>query len=74
MYKRQVCGGTFERESGYWTGAIAVNLVVTELLITIVVVPVATWLALTQQPITLLLVIGIPMPFVLPFLFFRHAK
>jgi uncharacterized protein (DUF983 family) len=75
MYEKcPVCGWRFERESGYWTGAIAVNLVVTELLITIVVVPVATWLALTQQPITLLLVIGIPMPFVLPFLFFRHAK
>lgn len=75
MYEKcPVCGWRFERESGYWTGAIAVNLVVTELLIAIVVVPVATWLALTQQPITLLLVIGIPMPFVLPFLFFRHAK
>ncbi len=75
MYEKcPVCGWRFERESGYWTGAIAVNLVITELLITIVVVPVATWLALTQQPITLLLVIGIPMPFILPFLFFRHAK
>ena len=75
MYEKcPVCGWRFERESGYWTGAIAVNLVVTELLIAIVVVPVATWLALTQQPITLLLVIGVPMPFVLPFLFFRHAK
>ena len=75
MYEKcPVCGWRFERESGYWTGAIAVNLVVTELLIAIIVVPVATWLALTQQPITLLLVIGIPMPFVLPFLFFRHAK
>lgn len=75
MYEKcPVCRWRFERESGYWTGAIAVNLVVTELLIAIVVVPVATWLALTQQPITLLLVIGIPMPFVLPFLFFRHAK
>lgn len=75
MYEKcQVCGWRFERESGYWTGAIALNLVVTELLIAIVVVPLATWLALNQQPITLLIVIGLPMPIILPFLFFRHAK
>jgi uncharacterized protein (DUF983 family) len=75
MYEKcPVCGWRFERESGYWTGAIALNLVVTELLIAIVIVPLATWLAITQQPITLLLIIGLPMPFILPFLFFRHAK
>jgi uncharacterized protein (DUF983 family) len=75
MYEKcLVCGWLFEREPGYWTGAIALNLVVTELLIAIVVVPLATWLALTQQPITLLIAIGLPMPFILPFLFFRHAK
>jgi uncharacterized protein (DUF983 family) len=75
MYEKcSVCGWLFEREPGYWTGAIALNLVVTELLIAIVVVPLATWLALTQQPITLLIAIGLPMPFILPFLFFRHAK
>ena len=75
MYERcSVCGWRFERESGYWTGAIALNLVVTELLIAIVIVPLAIWLALTQQPITLLIAIGLPLPFILPFLFFRHAK
>jgi uncharacterized protein (DUF983 family) len=75
MYEKcPICGWRFERESGYWTGAIALNLVVTELLIAIVIVPLATWLAITQQPITLLLIIGLPMPFILPFLFFRHAK
>ena len=74
MYEKcSACGWRFERESGYWTGAIALNLAVTELLIAIVVVPLAAWLAITQQPITLLL-IGLPLPFILPFLFFRHAK
>jgi hypothetical protein len=72
--KCPVCGWRFERESGYWTGAIALNLVVTELLIAIVIVPLAAWLAITQQPITLLIIIGLPLPFILPFLFFRHAK
>ena len=70
----EVCGLKYEREEGYWTGAVAVNLVVTELLIALVAVPVAIALALAQQPITLLLIIGLPMPFILPFLFFRHAK
>jgi uncharacterized protein (DUF983 family) len=74
MYEKcSVCGWRFERESGYWTGAIALNLAVTELLIAIVVVPLAAWLAITQQPITLL-ILGLPLPFILPFLFFRHAK
>lgn len=75
MYEKcAVCGWRFEREEGYWTGAIAVNLVVTELLIALVAVPLATMLALNNEPITLLLIIGLPLPFVLPFLFFRHAK
>ena len=69
-----VCGWRYEREEGYWTGAIAVNLVVTELLIALVAVPLAIVLAMNNQPITLLVAIGLPLPFVLPFLFFRHAK
>ncbi|MFL5592948.1 MAG: DUF983 domain-containing protein [Ktedonobacteraceae bacterium] len=75
MYERcPVCGWRFEREEGYWTGAVAVNLVVTELLIALVAVPLAVALALAQKPITLLLIIGLPLPFILPLLFFRHAK
>jgi uncharacterized protein (DUF983 family) len=75
MYEHcPVCGWRYEREEGYWTGAIAVNLVITELLIALVAVPLATTLALNHEPITLLLIVGIPLPFVLPLLFFRHAK
>src|SRR5260370_40179774 len=75
MYDRcPVCGWRYEREEGYWTGAIAVNLVVTELLIALVAVPGAISLAIAHQPIVLLVIIGLPMPFVLPLLFFRHAK
>jgi hypothetical protein len=74
MYEKcPVCGWRYEREEGYWTGAVAVNLVVTELLIALVAVPLAVALALAQKPITLLLIIGLPLPFILPFLFFRHA-
>src|SRR5713226_8405860 len=75
MYERcPVCSWRFEREEGYWTGAVAVNLVVTELLVTLLVVPLAFWLAITHQPITLLVIIGLPLAFLLPFVFFRHAK
>jgi uncharacterized protein (DUF983 family) len=75
MYEKcPVCGWRFEREEGYWTGAIAINLIITELLIALVVVPLAVSLAMAQKPITLLLIIGLPLPFVLPLLFFRHAK
>ena len=75
MYEKcPVCGWRYEREEGYWTGAVAVNLVVTELLIALVAVPLAVALALAQKPVTLLVIIGLPLPFILPFLFFRHAK
>lgn len=75
MYDRcPVCGWKYEREEGYWTGAVAINLVVTELLIAAIAIPLAVWLALTQQPVTLLIIVGIPIPFILPLLFFRHSK
>ena len=75
MYdKCPVCGWRYEREEGYWTGAIAINLVITELLIALVAVPLAISLASSGQPITLLIIVGLPMPFILPFLFFRHSK
>ena len=75
MYEKcPVCGWRFEREEGYWTGAIAVNLVVTELLIALIVVPLAVALASAQAPILPLVIVGVPLPFILPFLFFRHAK
>src|SRR5437763_2402663 len=75
MYEKcPVCGWRFEREEGYWTGAIAVNLVVTELLIALIVVPLAVALASAQAPILPLVIVGVRLPFILPFLFFRHAK
>ena len=41
-YERcSVCNFAFEREPGYYTGAVAVNLVVSELLITVIAVPLA---------------------------------
>ena len=75
MYEKcLVCGWRFEREEGYWTGAIAVNLSVTVLLIVIILVPVAIVLATSQIPVLELMVVSLPLPILLPLLFFRHAK
>jgi uncharacterized protein (DUF983 family) len=71
MYERcSFCGWIFEREEGYWTGAMGINLVVTELLVACgVVVPAAM-----QAPLLPLLTIGIGAAILLPILFYRHAK
>jgi uncharacterized protein (DUF983 family) len=75
MYDRcLVCGWHFEREEGYWTGAIAVNMAVTALLIVIILVPVAIALATSQIPVLELMIVSLPLPIVLPLLFFRHSK
>jgi uncharacterized protein (DUF983 family) len=66
-----VCGFAFEREPGYYTGAMAVNLVVSELLIAIIAVPLA---ASQAVPVTTLIVLGCTMPVLLPLLFYRPTK
>ena len=75
MYERcPVCGWRFEREEGYWTGAIALNLAVTVLLLVIILVPIASVFATSQIPVVLLMIASLPLPVILPLLFFRHAK
>lgn len=66
-----VCGFEFEREPGYYTGAIAVNLVVSELLIAIIAVPLA---ASQVVPIPTLIILGVTLPVLLPILFYRPTK
>lgn len=71
MYDRCAsCGWVFEREEGYWTGAMAINLVTTELLLAAFAVP----LSIIEVPVAWLLGIGIPVAVALPFLFYWHAK
>ncbi|HEX6819645.1 MAG TPA: hypothetical protein VF120_14810 [Ktedonobacterales bacterium] len=74
MYEAcNVCGWRYEREEGYWTGAMAVNLVIAELIVTAVVVPLSAYLAINHlSPAPLLFLL--PLPFVLPFLLYWHAK
>lgn len=71
MYERcSHCRWVFEREEGYWTGAMAVNLVFSELLVAGAVIP----LAAMQVPYLPLFGIGLPVAALLPIIFYRHAK
>jgi len=71
MYEScSACGWVFEREEGYWTGAIAVNLVVTELLIFGAIFP----LLISQASVVLTAVIGLLLAVLTPLLFYRHSK
>ncbi len=72
MYEHcPVCHFKYERESGYYTGAIAANLVLSELLITAITIP----LAVNQNvPFVPLLVWGMTMPILFPLIFYRHTK
>ncbi|SRR5258708_40027171 len=76
MYKEcPVCHFVYEREEGYFSGAMAVNLVISELLIAAVTVPIAVWVGMNPTiPILPLFLVGLPMPFLLPFLFYRHSR
>lgn len=65
------CAFIYEREPGYYTGAIALNLVITELLIVIIAVPVAASRAVS---IPTMIVMGVTLPILLPLLFYRPAK
>lgn len=72
MYERcPVCGFRYEREEGYFTGAMAINLVVAELLLTAAAIPLALqpWISLF-----LLIVIGVVLSVLFPVLFYRHSK
>jgi uncharacterized protein (DUF983 family) len=70
-YRRcSVCQWRFEREAGYWTGAMALNLVVTEFLIAAIAIP----LAASGAPVVPLLIFGVPVAILLPVLFYWHAK
>lgn len=68
-----VCGWRFEREEGYWTGAMAVNLVVAELIVTALAVPFSAYLALTHQSLVPLVFL-LPVPILLPLLLYWHSK
>nr|BBH94946.1 hypothetical protein KTA_31450 [Thermogemmatispora argillosa] len=65
------CNFEYEREPGYYTGAMAVNLVLSELLITAITIPLAVN---TSVPFIPLLIWGMTMPIIFPLIFYRHTK
>ena len=65
------CNFVYEREEGYFTSSMAVNLVISELLIAAFIVPLA---ADTRIPLTPLLIFGAPFPILLPLIFFHHSR
>lgn len=67
------CGLHFERESGYWTGAMAINIGVVSLLFVIVLV---AGLALTvpDVPVVPLLAITVPIMAIGPIVFYPFSK
>lgn len=67
------CGHSFERESGYWVGALTVNLAVTEIVFGVVFV--ATMFAtLPDIPWLPLLLVALGTNLVLPILFYPYSK
>jgi Uncharacterized protein conserved in bacteria len=72
MYEQcPVCHFHFEREEGYFSSAMAINLVVSELIATAVVLPMAY---IPSIPIMTALLIGIPLALFLPMLLFHHCR
>ena len=65
------CGLLFEREEGYYTSSMAINLVISEFLIAAFTVPLAANPAI---PLNLLFLWGAPFTVILPLLFFHHSR
>jgi uncharacterized protein (DUF983 family) len=76
MYEEcPVCHFHFEREEGYFTSSMAINLVVSELIVAIIVVPFSIAAGTNPGiPFLPILLLGSPLPIVLPLLFFRHSR
>ncbi|GCE05875.1 DUF983 domain-containing protein [Dictyobacter aurantiacus] len=66
-----VCQFKFEREEGYYTSSMAINLVVSELIAAAVVLPLA---AIPSIPVLPVLLIGGPFALILPLLLFRPSR
>lgn len=69
----QRCGVRFEREEGYWTGAMAVNIGVTELVFlgALVLGLVLTW---PRPPVAALLAVTVGLNLLVPVVFYPFSK
>ena len=67
------CGLHFEREPGYWIGAMAVNLAVTSALF-VLGFAVALALTIPDIPVVPLIAIFVPLMIALPILYYPFSK
>lgn len=65
------CHFIYEREPGYYSGAVAINLIVSELLIAVIAIPLA---ASQTIPLVYLIILGVTLPVLLPIFFYRPTK
>ena len=65
------CGFIYAREPGYYTAALAINVFLSELITLVVIIPLA---ASQSISFVMLLLIGGTIAFILPLLFYHHAK
>jgi len=76
MYEQcPVCHFVYEREEVCFIGVLTATFVVSELLLTIAVAPVAAMVGLNPNiPLLPVLLLCAPLPIVLPLIFYRHCK
>jgi len=67
------CGYHFEREDGYWGGALAINIIATGGLFTVVFV-IALVLTVPNVPVAPLLAILVPIALFVPILYYPFSK
>src|SRR5262245_22249320 len=67
------CGLRFEREEGYWTGALAINIAVTASVFAVFFV-VAIALTAPDIPVLPLLAILVPLMIVVPIVYYPFSK
>ncbi|GHO43738.1 DUF983 domain-containing protein [Ktedonospora formicarum] len=66
------CEFPYDRgEEGYFTSSMAINMVLSELIVAALAIPIA---ANQSIPLSLLWYIGIPLAILLPFIFFHHSR
>jgi uncharacterized protein (DUF983 family) len=67
------CGLHFEREAGYWAGALAINIIITGGVFTVAFV-IALALTIPNIPVAPLLAIFVPLMIVLPIVGYPFSK
>lgn len=65
------CAWAFEREEGYWTGAVAIDMLLTELLVSAIALGLVL---LTDTPPLVVLAVGLPAAVLFPILCYPFAK